>query len=878
MGVRRGLKYPVKLLLRQFRYRHTDAKLYLGEVEARPSSSGPVTTASWAKVAARQSGGSPSQSSVNQRPGRPVVVSKLPAVTHGPTAGTPQPQVPQSNVPTPNPWQGASQRSQQTRPSASHGQNTVPMDTTRSSISSTNPNASSRASQKAPFRPQIPNIQSSSPQFGHVAYLSSTDRMPALAATNSSALATVSSTKPSAVDSLGQSKSSDDQPSQEDRSKIFSSLVRRPQYCSAGTPLDLYANFFKLDIDKLGKLVRYSIEVMQAATQEAPSVPVTNRPLRSQCIRLALQDAIFSDYPKGIVTDHQANLYSIVKLPEALHTTGIQYRDEHHQTTDPNEKRYIIMLKEGKTLELSSLVPKIVSQDLTVGQEDTSEDKCYDLGNHVVRENLLGGLDAIPGFFSCVRPASQNLLVNVNSTTGAFYHVLRLDELMDKWDKARKDRGRWDVVKLDTLQGFLKGLRIKALHLNKDNDRNSRPWIKRIYGLAQQDDGRKTLKPPQEKAKPYVQDPSKVVSVPTKVSVKGANPREVQFWCDKKKRHISVLDHFKEEYPDYSSGVKLSDSLWCVVNVGSQERPTYLPAEACEVLPGQAYKRKLSPDQTTEMIKAAVRLPSDNKTNIEQEGLLSVGMIASANDKMVIFPPDSSNSIMTEKQDSFGLKLLDSSFLSVKARQLSFSGVRYADGPKLQWSTKDPTMWSMGNMGLRDPASIHRWTYVRILDQEKPTKGKRAEGGIRAEGAVVNAFKLRLLYHGMSIPDYAEVDGGNHVLKFEQKPGTPFMQFLDQIRQLKIGFLLIILPNGDADRYSKLKLLCDKQYGVRNMCVLWRTIMDSDMQKMSNLQKLSSLQKMSNLCLKVNMKMGGVNFVAPARTADIDLLSSWALT
>lgn len=391
--------------------------------------------------------------------------------------------------------------------------------------------------------------------------------MPALPATKSSAPAAVSSTKPSAADSNRQSKASDEESPQDGQSKVSSSLIKRPQYCNAGTPLRLYANFFKLNVSKSVKLVSYSIEV----TRQDPSVEITNGGLRSQCIRLALQEARFLRYRNRIVTDHQANLYSVGQLSEELHTTNIQYRDEHHQTTDPNARIYVVALKEGRTIDISSLVPKIVSEDLTIGKESRSEiltalniflhdfaqrqptsitylrDKCFHLGHHSSRHNLFGGLEAIPGFFSSVRPASDTLMVNVNPSRGAFYKVLRLDHLMYEWDEAWKDRGSWDAVELDALQAFLKGLRIKALHLNKkDGKGNPCPWIKRISGLAQTTDGQTPPPPRGDKTKPPAQDPSKIVTLPPVVDVKGANPSQVQFWHDKKNMYVSVSDHFKE--------------------------------------------------------------------------------------------------------------------------------------------------------------------------------------------------------------------------------------------------------------------------------------------------------------------------------------------
>lgn len=57
-----------------------------------------------------------------------------------------------------------------------------------------------------------------------------------------------------------------------------------------------------------------------------------------------------------------------------------------------------------------------------------------------------------------------------------------------------------------------------------------------------------------------------------------------------------------------------------MVNVGTRAKPIYLPAEMCEVLPGQVSRAKLDPDQTALMINFAKRDPGANAVFIVEEG------------------------------------------------------------------------------------------------------------------------------------------------------------------------------------------------------------------------------------------------------------------
>lgn len=63
-------------------------------------------------------------------------------------------------------------------------------------------------------------------------------------------------------------------------------------------------------------------------------------------------------------------------------------------------------------------------------------------------------------------------------------------------------------------------------------------------------------------------------------------------------------------------GQTVKDPSLPVVNVGTRENPSYLPAQVCEVMPGQPATAKLSPQQTAQMIRFAVRKPTYNAKDI----------------------------------------------------------------------------------------------------------------------------------------------------------------------------------------------------------------------------------------------------------------------
>ncbi|KAL8921823.1 MAG: hypothetical protein Q9208_005580 [Pyrenodesmia sp. 3 TL-2023] len=348
--------------------------------------------------------------------------------------------------------------------------------------------------------------------------------------------------------------------------------VVRPAFCDAGRPVPLYANCFKLKLGKPGgiTLKAYSIEISREASRDdsiTASAWSASRLLKSECIWLMLQEDKFNSYRDGIVTDHQANLYSVDPLPEDLLQTSIRHRTALESEASPRSKEYIIQLEEVKTLDLSSFARSIESPEAASDQTDTDDilmalniflghcaqsqplsmthlkDRNYDHTHPSTHKSLGGGLEAIPGFFSSVRLTGEGLLLNINTSTGVFYKPLRLDHLMNEWNAASTNTSIH--AKAASLQTFLKHLRIRTLHSSKSDgsDGNPRPLIKRIWGLAQKDDGQGDRS---RMAREAANPPRAEDFNPPNVPRAGANPSEVEFYHKGRLGYITVLDYFEK--------------------------------------------------------------------------------------------------------------------------------------------------------------------------------------------------------------------------------------------------------------------------------------------------------------------------------------------
>lgn len=96
------------------------------------------------------------------------------------------------------------------------------------------------------------------------------------------------------------------------------------------------------------------------------------------------------------------------------------------------------------------------------------------------------------------------------------------------------------------------------------------------------------------------------------------------------------VDRWLEKY-----GEDLRKSKYPVVNLGTSAQPRYYPAEVCEVVDGQPYRKVLEGSQTADMIRVAARRPRENALSIVNEGLGTVGLVGSDN-PILVRPPTGS--------------------------------------------------------------------------------------------------------------------------------------------------------------------------------------------------------------------------------------------
>nr|CAD7588201.1 unnamed protein product [Timema genevievae] len=279
--------------------------------------------------------------------------------------------------------------------------------------------------------------------------------------------------------------------------------------------------------------------------------------------------------------------------------------------------------------------------------------------------------------------------------------------------------------------------------------------------------------------------------------------------------NCTVAKYFLDKYK-----MKLKYTHLQCLQVGFEQNHTYLPLEVCEILQGQRCLKKLSDSQTSMMIKTTARSAPERELEID------------ALRERVDFDKD-------EYVQEFGLKVSD--------KMLEVNG-RILPPPKLQY----------GGCGINPPFS-------RIKQQATPhqgvwdMRGKQFFRGIEIRVWAITCFTNQRVVHEETLRNFVIL-----LQKVSNESGMPifghpcFCKYatgVDQIepmfQYLKSSFpnlqlVLAILP-GKTPIYAELKRVGDTIVGLATQGI-----------QVKNVLKVN-VQTLSNICLKINVKLGGIN-------------------
>ncbi|KAI8935159.1 hypothetical protein NX059_007752 [Plenodomus lindquistii] len=617
-------------------------------------------------------------------------------------------------------------------------------------------------------------------------------------------------------------------------------LPSRPAYGTAGKPIVLFTNYFQLEGIKADTILyRYSVAISDS------DLP---KPRKRRVVELLLETEPFKG--RKIATDGAQILISSEKIPldSDRPSFSIEWYPKDGEpipapAADDDDKRkefrrkstYRVLVEELGTVSLSELLKDLAQPTSTyplkletiqalnviMGHGPGNDlniataggNKHYPFGSHsqVQIQELGSGLQALRGYFSSVRTSVNRILVNVNVATGAFYKAGPLVEVMREVGGGSSPANDFQHRRL---AAFFRKRRIETNYIH-DTDNKGKvkmgkqgPLTKRkvhtIFDLS----------------------PFNRHAENTTFPEVGKEGRVTQ---------VSVKDYFLRKYQ-----IQLKLPTAPLVNYGSQKEPKWIPAELCYILPGQLAKRLLLGPQTSEMIRFAARRPHMNAESITGHGLLVTKINPVSNGLNTNLAP-------------FGIKVA-TNLLTVPGRILTppdllYKGQKTCRPNNGAWNL-DPR--SLGQQPFRHVAkTLVSWNTVVINSGNRDT----IYGGVNATVGHLHAFRQTLMTYGLNpgpvqdplVINIPHDDLTNKDLAKVQ--GTIMKSLRDGFKAAKPSFLFFLLPSDSAVLYDSIKLVCDFQLGIPNICNIGSKFSKDKGQ----------MQYFANVAMKFNQKLGGVN-------------------
>ncbi|KAK5805014.1 hypothetical protein F383_02959 [Gossypium arboreum] len=554
----------------------------------------------------------------------------------------------------------------------------------------------------------------------------------------------------------------------------------RPGYGQVGTKCIVKANHFFAQLpDK--DLNQYDVTI----TPEVASRTV-NRAIIAELVRLYKESDLGTRLP---AYDGRKSLYTAGELPFAWKEFVVKLVDEEDGINGPKrEREYKVVIKFVARANMHHLgqflagkradAPQEALQILDIVLRELSSKRYCPIGRSFFSPDIrapqrLGdGLESWCGFYQSIRPTQMGLSLNIDMASAAFIEPLPVIEFVaqllgkDVLSRPLSDSDRVKIKKA------LRGVKVEVTH---------RGNVRRKYRV------------------------SGLTSQPT---------RELVFPVDDNSTMKSVVEYFQEMY----SFTIQHTHLPCL-QVGNQKKANYLPMEACKIVEGQRYTKRLNERQITALLKVTCQRPRDRENDILQ----TVQHNAYDQDPYA---------------KEFGIKISEK-LASVEARILPAPWLKYHETGKEKDCLPQVGQWNMMNKKMINGMTVSRWACINFSRsvQESVARGFCNELAqmCQVSGMEFNPEPVIPIYTAR--PEQVE-KALKHVYHASMKT-----------KGKELELLLAILPDNNGSLYGDLKRICETDLGLISQCCLTKHVF-----------KISK-QYLANVALKINVKMGGRNTV-----------------
>ncbi|XP_078662873.1 protein argonaute-2-like isoform X3 [Branchiostoma floridae x Branchiostoma belcheri] len=556
---------------------------------------------------------------------------------------------------------------------------------------------------------------------------------------------------------------------------------RRPDIGNHGRRILLRANHFKVSMPK-GDIHHYDVNIMPDKCPRR-----VNREIIEKMVQA--YNRIFGDLRP--VFDGRKNLYTRDPLPIGTEKVELDVtlpgdggKDRHFKVSIKWVAKVSLYTLEQALEGRLAAIPFEAIQALDVVMRHlpsmtyTPVGRSFFSSPEGYSHPLGGGREVWFGFHQSVRPSQWKMMLNIDVSATAFYKAQPVIEFMcevlDIRDINEQRRPLTDSQRVKftkEIKGSTAGLKVEITHCGQ---------MKRKYRVCNV-----TRRPAQTQTFPLQLEDGRTVECTV-----------AKYFLERHKRKL--------EFPH----------LPCL-QVGQEQKHTYLPLEVCNIVAGQRCIKKLTDMQTSTMIKATARSAPDREKEI-------IKLMQKANFNSDPYVRDFGINISTDMAEIEG-RVLDPPMLQYGGR---VNNTRATVVP-------NQGVWDMRGKQFHTGIEIRVWAMACFAPQRQCS-----------EQALRNFTQsLQRISNDAGMP----ILGQPCFCKY----ATGADQVEKMFRYLKNTFqglqlILVVLP-GKTPVYAEVKRVGDTLLGVATQCVQVKNVIKT------------SPQTLSNLCLKINVKLGGVN-------------------
>ncbi|XP_010249941.1 PREDICTED: protein argonaute PNH1-like [Nelumbo nucifera] len=555
---------------------------------------------------------------------------------------------------------------------------------------------------------------------------------------------------------------------------------RRPGYGLVGTKCIVKANHFLAELpDK--DLNQYDVTI----TPEVVSRRV-NRAIMAQLVKLYRETDLGMRLP---AYDGSKSLYTAGLLPFTSKEFIVTLVDEDDELGITREREFKVQIKFVARADMHHLhqflagkqvdTPQDALQILDIVLREVSSQRYISIGRSFYSpdirkpQHLGNGLQSWCGFYQSIRPTQMGLSLNIDMSSTAFIEPLPVVEFVtqilgkDALSRPFSDADRIKVKKA------LRGVKVEVTH---------RGNVRRKYRV------------------------SGLTSQPT---------RELIFPVDEQMNMKSVVEYFQEMY-----GFTIQHTHLPCLQVGNQRKANYLPMEACKIVEGQRYTKRLNDKQITSLLKVTCQRPREQEMDILQT-------------------VHQNGYKQNPYAKEFGISITDE-LASVEARVLPAPWLKYHDSGKEKDCLPQVGQWNMMNKKMINGSTVKYWACINfsrsVQESTVHTFCQELAQMCQVSGMEFNREPVIPVHSARS-------DQVEKALKYVYNAA------MNKLKGKELELLIAILPDNNGSLYGDLKRICETGLGLISQCCLTKHVF-----------KISK-QYLANLSLKINVKMGGRNTV-----------------